>query len=94
MFLIEALALVVLKELLSAELKAYKVYNTAILNRLKVLLLDILKSAYLVFIDKAFNRGTVLLYIKLLILNRIVNERRLNINKRVNGLRLRLSLKV
>ena len=94
MFLIEALALVVFEELLSAELKVYKVYSTAILSRLKVLFLDVLKGAYLVFIDKAFNRGTVLLYTKLLILNRIVNGRRLNVNRRVSGLRVRLSLKV
>ena len=94
MLLIEALALVVFEELLGAELKAYKVYNIVILSRLKVLLLDILKGAHLVFIDKAFSRGTVLLYIKLLMLNRIISGRRFNVNRRANGLRLRLSLKV
>ena len=94
MLLIEALALIVFKELLSAKLKAYKIYSAVILSRFKLLFLDVLKGAYLVFIDKAFNRGTVLLYIKLLMLNRIVNGRRFSINRRVSGLRVRLSLKV
>ena len=86
----EALALIVFKELLSAELKAYKVYNTAIFNRFKVLLLDILKGAYLVFIDRAVKRGTVLLRIKLLILNRIIKKGCFNIKRRVNSLKLRV----
>ena len=94
MLLIEALALVVFEELLSAELKAYRVYSTAILSRFKVLLFDVLKGAYLVFIDGALSRGAVLLYIRLLMLDRIVSGRRFNVNRRVNGLRLRLSLKV
>ena len=84
----EALALIVFEELLNAELKAYKVYNTAILSRFKVLLLDILKGAYLIFIDKAVKRSTVLLRIKLLILNRIVKRGPFNIKKRVNNSRL------
>ena len=92
----EALALIVFEELLSAELKAYKVYSTAILSRLKVLLLDILKGAYLVFIDKAVKRSTVLLRIKLLILNRIV-KRGLSVKRRASSsprLRVRRGLRV
>ena len=80
---------IVFEELLSAELKAYKVYSTAILSRLKVLLLDVLKGAYLVFIDKAIKRSTVLLRIKLLMFNRIV-KRRFSIKRRVNSPRLRI----
>ena len=88
----EALAFIVLEELLGAELKAYKVYSTAILSRLKVLLLDILKGVYLVFIDKAIKRGTVLLRIKLLMLSRII-KRRLSsggVKRRASGPRLRV----
>ena len=94
MLLIEALTLTVFEELLNAELKAYKVYSTAILSRFKVLLLDILKGAHLIFIDKALSRGAVLLYTKLLMLNCIVSGRRLSVSRRVSGLRLRLNLKV
>ena len=86
----EALTFIIFKELLSAELKTYKVYNTAILSRFKVLLLDILKGAYLVFIDKAIKRGTVLLRIKLLMLSRIVKRRLSSIKRRVSSPRLRV----